>query len=718
MSKLYFRNAVLEAKDAATGIVRLSFASELPVLRKDKRGKFYEVLSHAPGDANLGLLNRAGMVLENHDETKEIGDVVKASAKVDADKKTRADIQIFDGQWLTRAKATPATIPVSVGYNHLSELREEPAGDDGFPTRVYSWRPYEISLLTVAPADDTVGINRSKTKRRCADCEGSGRCRCRKSDDDKADNDCEDCGGDGDCAGCDGDGYFESARSNPVDLENLTEEQIARLKEKFMPEETKIEITKADEQRKAAVIASETAERTRANEITIAADAFIDKHGKKNDGKCAGEIRAFANEAIEKGHAADSFNARSMQHILNAKEVPLTRDFVQDEIPDKDAAQFSFMRAVQQAVESRAAGGNGMPDDKTVEGAVVKAYREKVSKEGGLPFTPQGFIIPPGAQIGSVGLTRNEMLVEHRKMQNRYGSSYKRDMQATIFGAGGAAVPTYWLLPYIDLLRNKIVLSRLGMTVMAGLTGNVIIPRLEGPSTAYSVAEIAALTQSQQTIGQVAMSPHRVGNSVNISKQLIFQSSPDAEALVTKDMFDVMAIKADYLGLNGQGSASEPLGIFNTPGIGAVTFGATPTYIKMVNFETQIRNLNVRDILAYASTSATKGSLKTVAEALTGATTIGGAQNAIWHKGVGGTGEDDGEVNGYKAVDSQQIPNNLVLAGAFNNFLMGMWAGLDVVVNPYSLDLQAEYRITMTMWIDYAMRHPQAFCASTDAGNQ
>lgn len=733
MSRLFFRNALLEAKTSDTGIVKLSFASEKPVLRRDKAGKYWEVLSHAAGDANLGLLNRAGMVLQDHDEKQEIGDVVKNTAKVCPDKKTRAEIQIFDGLWLNRAKSNPADIPVSVGYNRLSMLRELAADAEGIVTRVYSWRPYEISLLTVEAADDGVGVGRSK-KRQCADCGGNGRCRCRAKDGDEADDDCEDCGGNGKCSDCGGAGYFESARNKPVDSlsklsakdieKELTEKQKRDMKNILFKADsedgngTVIEADVRKDERAKAMKETGDALKARAKEITSVADTHIKTHGTREfkDGDKTIELRekisALAGEYLQNDEGVDKFKIRCLEVLSAATEPKQVRanDFVSKE----EMTQFSVVRAIQSAVRAKEKGHIGIPDEKELEGGIIKEYQKRCSEAvGGLGYEPQGFVVPPDAQFGTHMLSRSEMKSELRRMQNRYG----RDMQATIFGSGGAVVPTNWMLPVIELLRNKTVLNRVGMRTMPGMTGNVILPRLEAPSTAYSVAEIQAVAASQQVLGQLTATPHRVAAEVDYSKQLIFQSSPDIENLIRDDMFQVLAIKRDQLGLNGQGANSEPLGIFNTPGIGSVTFGATPTYIKMVLFETLIRQQNVMGRLAYASTSATKGSLKTVAEALTGATTIGGSQNAIW-KGIGGDGGEDGMVNGYQAIDSQQIPNNQVLAGMFGHFIELMWGGLDIVVDYYTKASNAEVRVIMNLWIDFLARHPQAFCTSTDAGNQ
>ena len=180
---------------------------------------------------------------------------------------------------------------------------------------------------------------------------------------------------------------------------------------------------------------------------------------------------------------------------------------------------------------------------------------------------------------------------------------------------------------------------------------------------------------------------------------------------------EVVAIKIDELLLNGQGSNSEPLGILNTPGIGAVTFGATPTYVKLIAFETALASLNAdRGRMSYISTPATRGSLKTVALLLTGATTV--AARPLWEDGNSNDGTNDGLIGGHRAAATLQMPNNLVLFGNFEDLVCGMWAGLDLVVDVFTKAKNAEVVLTINMWIDAALRHPQSFCLSSDSGAQ
>jgi hypothetical protein len=86
----------------------------------------------------------------------------------------------------------------------------------------------------------------------------------------------------------------------------------------------------------------------------------------------------------------------------------------------------------------------------------------------------------------------------------------------------------------------------------------------------------------------------------------------------------------------------------------------------------------------------------------------------LWGKGDG----EFGEVNGYKAAATLQVPDNRVIFGNFNDIILASWAGIDVVVDPYSLKRSGLIEITITNWADVGIRRAASFCASTDSGAQ
>jgi len=42
--------------------------------------------------------------------------------------------------------------------------------------------------------------------------------------------------------------------------------------------------------------------------------------------------------------------------------------------------------------------------------------------------------------------------------------------------------------------------------------------------------------------------------------------------------------------------------------------------------------------------------------------------------------------------------------------MMGMWGGLDLQVNPYSLDTSGAVRVTVFQSVDFAVRYADSFC--------
>lgn len=354
---------------------------------------------------------------------------------------------------------------------------------------------------------------------------------------------------------------------------------------------------------------------------------------------------------------------------------------------EQDRNSYSLVRAIQNCLKR----GQTVPDPDTIEGA-AHVRMQKLD----LGVASSGFLVPADANISPRSLTRSQ----RRSMQ--------RDLVATNFGSGGATVATDLVLPIIEILRNKMVTDKIGVRTMAGLQGNIVIPRQTAAATAYSVAEQGALTLSQQTLDQVAMTPHRVGAMARYSKQLLLQSSMDVENFVREDLLTVIALDWDRLTLNGQGAGSEPLGVINTPGIGSILFGAAATFAKLVSMETAIAVLNATpEGRAYLTTSGAKGVLKSAAKLLVGATTVTAV--ALW--------END-QINGYPAIDSQQIPNNAMLFGAWSDVIRGLWGGFDVVIDPYTAKDKATVEIAINTFGDVVTRHPQSFCVSADSAAQ
>jgi HK97 family phage major capsid protein/HK97 family phage prohead protease len=273
----------------------------------------------------------------------------------------------------------------------------------------------------------------------------------------------------------------------------------------------------------------------------------------------------------------------------------------------------------------------------------------------------------------------------------------RRDLSVGVATAGGNVVATELdTASFIDLLRNASALDQAGATVLTGLVGNVAIPRQSGAATAYWVAESGAPSESQQTIDQVSLTPKTVAAFTDYSRRLMLQSSIDVENMVRRDLAAVLGLKIDLAGLYGTGSNSEPLGLKFTTGINTEDFAANaPTFEEVVAMESDVAADNaLLGSPVYLMNAAMRGGLKTTKK----------------DAGSGMFIMENGEVNGYRGVLSNQVESNDLWFGNFADMLIGYWSGLDIMVDPYTNSTSGTVRVIAMQDVDVAVRHPESFC--------
>jgi HK97 family phage major capsid protein/HK97 family phage prohead protease len=331
-------------------------------------------------------------------------------------------------------------------------------------------------------------------------------------------------------------------------------------------------------------------------------------------------------------------------------------------LSDKEARSYSFLNAIR---------AQAFPNDRAAQEAAGFEREVSQAAESRMGATARGFLVP------------------HDVM--------RRDLTVGTASAAGDLVFTD-ARPgsFIELLRNRLALNTLGVTMLTGLNGPVAIPRQTGAPTAYWVAEKGAPSESNPTVDQVNLTPKTLGAYTEFSRRLILQSSIDVETMVRNELATVIALEIDRAALYGLGNTNQPQGLKLVTGINTEDFGAAaPTYAELVSMESKI-NADNADIgaMSYVTNSTIYGGFKTTEKA------SNTAQFVL---------EPGGTVNGYGVVRSNQVASGDVFFGVWNQMLMGMWGALDLQVNPYALDTSGGVRVTALQDVDVAVRHPEAF---------
>ena len=275
----------------------------------------------------------------------------------------------------------------------------------------------------------------------------------------------------------------------------------------------------------------------------------------------------------------------------------------------------------------------------------------------------------------------------------------RRDLSVA-YGGGAYLVDTT-NIGFIEMLRNRAVVFRMGARRLTGLQGNVTIPKQSGAATAYWLSsETNEITESQQTILQVVMTPKTVGAYTEISRQLLLQSTPGAEGIVSDDLAQVVAIAADYAGLAGTGAAGAPLGIIYTPLVGTQS-GTALAYAGVLGMQQDLADANVTPIRGgYVGTPAT-------AVIMMSEMKVANAWSPCWEGNIW-----DGMMCGFPAMSSAQIPTAGLLFGDWQELVIGEWGVLEIEVNPYANFKAGIIGVRALYSMDVALRRPVAFCWS------
>ena len=385
---------------------------------------------------------------------------------------------------------------------------------------------------------------------------------------------------------------------------------------------------------------------------------------------------ALAMKAIQAGHTVEEFQLEAIR-VMSSKPLP-TSDIGMSK---KEIQKFSVLRALHAIIN---------PTDQAAQRAAAFEFEASSAVGEKLGKTARGFFIPSDVQ--------------------------KRDLLVGTPSAGGNLVATDLLSgSFIDMLRNAMVISGMGTRMLTGLNGNIAIPKQTGAATAYWVAENGAPTESQQSLGQVTMTPKTVGAFTDISRRLTLQSSIDVEQMVNQDLAQVLGLAIQQAAINGTGG-SQPSGLMTL--IAASVLGGAnglgPTWQNMIDLETNVAIGNAAiGSLGYLTNVKMRGKLKST-QKFTGTNGM-----PVWDAG-------SQPINGYGVGVTNAVPSNLtkgtsvgvcsaILFGNFADLMIGLWGSLDIMVDPYTASSAGTVRIVALQDVDVALRNVESFATMTDA---
>lgn len=331
-----------------------------------------------------------------------------------------------------------------------------------------------------------------------------------------------------------------------------------------------------------------------------------------------------------------------------------------------------------------------------LSGVEAEVSQELIRRNGGA--APKGFMVPTSALM-----TRVQMVGTPTSAGNLVGSDFMADQ-------------------FISPLRTKTAVMMAGATVLTDLVGNAVLPRQDNATAGQWVAEDAAASETNLTTSQVTLTPKTVTGNISWSRQAALQALPSMEQLVRNDLAEQLGIALDRGALHGLGASNEPRGLFNTSGIGSVALGvngAAPTYASVLDLESAIAAANADSgNMAYITNTKVRRVLKASQR-------FSGTDTPVWLPGLPGSDAGSGIVNGYPAYASNNVRSDFtkgtgtglsgIVFGNWSEMVIGLWGGLDLVVDPYTNSNTGRVRISAFLSADISVKHAASFAAIVDA---
>lgn len=267
-------------------------------------------------------------------------------------------------------------------------------------------------------------------------------------------------------------------------------------------------------------------------------------------------------------------------------------------------------------------------------------------------------------------------------------------------------------------LQSALVLSRAGARFMTGLQGNIYWPEFSGANVFWEAENASAKDGAGAFSKRNLFKPLRLTAYVDISKQLLVQENASVEAYIRQAIAVAIAQKIE------QTAFSEKTGVENTPdgmfGTLDADIKGDMTWAQIVAMETNADMQNALfGNLSYILHPALVGKAKTKVKDASGA------------GGFIFTGNGDGQLNGYRALRTNNLPKGLrgtpaageqeaipgdeygIVFGNWADYFIGQWGGIELLVDPYTQALNGTVRLITNSYWNMGFIRKESFCIAS-----
>jgi len=277
----------------------------------------------------------------------------------------------------------------------------------------------------------------------------------------------------------------------------------------------------------------------------------------------------------------------------------------------------------------------------------------------------------------------------------------RREMNSMTGSAPGLVAQQNLPTMFIDYVRTRIGVKN--ATFIAGLTGGPVTIPVQ--TSEAQVAWISGTTASPGTnqavsattvqVGDITLTPHKLGAYVPIGLDLLLQGNPSATNIAVTSLMNAVARKLGTTMLKGNASDPTITGLATATGVQTAVIAniASATWNQITNLIGKVEGLEYNGPQEFVMSAGDKATFKSIA------------------KGSYGSGFicEDGFIDGrYVNVDGS-LSSGDIYYGDFSNIFVGQWGGIELMLDPYTQSLSGTVNVIVRLVCDIGIARPNTF---------
>jgi HK97 family phage major capsid protein len=281
----------------------------------------------------------------------------------------------------------------------------------------------------------------------------------------------------------------------------------------------------------------------------------------------------------------------------------------------------------------------------------------------------------------------------------------KRDLQTTTQSQGAFTIGTDVAGGIQQSLRPTSLLMKLPITVLSGLQGSTVFPRISTGNAPSNATEIANISSPDLAFGASNAGPQRLSANIVFSRQLLNQSADQIDAVLANELCRAISYQIDSQILTGSGVNAQALGVLNQTATSTATFVAANAWGQLMQMQQTLEtNAIDSDNAYYLINPNTARVWRTLLRSSSTARYVLDQKDSV------------GDIKAYPTVfigSSDQV----VLAD-WSQLVLGIFGqGVSLTYDPFTKASTGEIVLTIDIFYNSFIRRPQAFVVSSNAGS-